>query len=554
MSFVQLHLHTHIGSQLDGIGDPFKYAKLAKEKGHPALAVTDHGKMNAFFKHQQACLNEGIKPIFGVEAYVEFELERFDENKKRIRNENMHLIILAKNSVGYKNLLKLNYLSMSDDKHFYYRNHILIKEIIENKEGLIIGSGCGNSPFNKLFRKGEKEKAEKLYKFFVDEFGDDFYTELHLSELINDDYNQIEINKFQIEMAKKYNRTIVIAGDVHYDLPGKDELQTIAIAIRNKDDINNISFELESKNLYYHDIEDYKKFNKQWGYGYTDKEIEEWCNNTLKIADKIDFLIPERTRMILPAISEDDDELLIAKAKDGLAKKMGCDSFDKCPDEYKTRLLNEIKVIIRKGMSSYIMVLDDIFDFAKKNNIMRGPARGCFTPNNKVLMSDGSYKLISEIEQSKDYVVSGFGNSKLCLFKFEYDIDEDIVAVKIEDGTVIECTMDHKVLTNKGWVEAIKLKKGDIIEKVKNFNNKNKVVDVTKKHYKGKVYDLSVDIDFTYTISDYIVHNSGGGSLLLYSLGITTIDPLKYGLIFERFLSSERSPDVTYDWLGEVDD
>src|SRR6056297_3013979 len=180
MSFVQLHLHTHIGSQLDGIGDPSQYAKLAKEKGHPALAVTDHGRMNAFFKHQEACLEEGIKPIFGVEAYVEFELERFEEKngkKKRIRNENMHLILLAKNEIGYKNLLKLNYLSNSDEKHFYYRNNILIKEIIENKEGLIIGSGCGNSPFNKLFRAGEEEKAEKLYKLFVDEFGDDFYTE-----------------------------------------------------------------------------------------------------------------------------------------------------------------------------------------------------------------------------------------------------------------------------------------------------------------------------------------------------------------------------------------
>jgi DNA polymerase-3 subunit alpha len=423
MSFVQLHLHTHIGSQLDGVGDPSEYAKLAKKKGHPAVAVTDHGKMNAFFKHQRACLSEGVKPIFGVEAYVEFELERFDEVKtdKRVRNENMHLIILAKNEIGYRNLLKLNYLSMSDEKHFYYRNHILIKEIFEHKEGLIIGSGCGNSPFNKLFRKGEKEKAEKLYKMFVDEFGDDFYTELHISELIDGDYNQKEVNKFELEMAKKYNRLVVMAGDVHYDLPGKDQIQTLAIAIRNRDNIENLSFELESKNLYYHDIEDYKKFNKQWDYGYTDKQIDEWCVNTLKVAEKINFLMPERTRMILPYISEDDDDLIIKKAKEGLIKRFGVSSYEECPEEYRNRLSTELKVIIRKGMSSYVLILEDIFRFADKEHIMRGPARG-----------------------------------------------------------------------------------------------------------------------------------SGGGSLLLYALDITTLDPIKYDLIFERFLSSERSPDVTFDWFGEV--
>ena len=422
MSFVQLHLHTHLGSNLDGVSDPFDYAKLAKQKGHKALAVTDHGKMNAFFKHQQACLAEGIKPIFGVEAYVEFELERIDEKTgKRTRNENMHLILLAKNEIGYKNLLKLNYLSMSDEKHFYYRNHILIKEIFENKEGLIIGSGCGNSPFNKLFRNGDEEKADKLYKMFVDEFGDDFYTELHISELTSEDYDQKAINEFELRMAKKYNRMIVLAGDVHYDLPGKDQVQNLAIAIRNKETIENLSFQIESKNLFYHDINDYKKFNKEWNYGYTDEQIEEWCDNTNKIADKINFLIPERSKIILPSISEDDDDLLIIKSKEGLSKRFKVNTFEECPEDYKERLLTELRVIIRKGMSSYIMVLEDIFRFADKESIMRGPGRG-----------------------------------------------------------------------------------------------------------------------------------SASGSLVLYSLDLTTLDPIKYGLIFERFLSAERSPDVTYDWWSET--
>lgn len=424
-NFVQLHIHTHLGSQLDGVSDPSEYAKLAKKKGHPALAVTDHGKMNAFFKHQQACLAEGIKPIFGVEAYVEFELERFEDKngkEKRIRNKNLHLIILAKNKIGYKNLLKLNYISMIDEKHFYYKNMVTIEEIFEHKEGLIIGSGCGNSPFNTLFREGKEDQAEALYKRFVNEFGDDFYTELHMSELIREDYNQREINKFELRMANKYNRLVVLAGDVHYDLPGKDQIQTLAIAIRNRDTIENLTFELESKNLYYHDIDDYKKFSKQWQYNYSDEEIEKWCANTVKIADKIDFLIPERNKMHLPSISKDDDSLIVTKAKQGLMDRFNVEKYEDCPEKYRERLATEIKVIIKKGMSSYVLVLEDIFRFADKENIMRGPSRG-----------------------------------------------------------------------------------------------------------------------------------SGGGSLLLYALDITTLDPIKYDLIFERFLSEERSPDVTFDWFGETE-
>lgn len=79
-----------------------------------------------------------------------------------------------------------------------------------------------------------------------------------------------------------------------------------------------------------------------------------------------------------------------------------------------------------------------------------------------------------------------------------------------------------------------------------------KLKSITKKHHKGKVYDISVDVDKTYSINDCVVHNSGAGSLLLYSLDITTLDPIKYNLIFERFLSAERSPDVIFDWFGEI--
>ena len=420
-NFVQLHLHTQLGSQLDGIGDSSEYAKLAKEKGHKALSITDHGKLNGFFRHYEECVKNGIKPIFGVEAYVEFILERYDDKEKRIRNKNMHLILLAKNEIGYKNLLKLNYLSMSDTKHFYYRNHISLKELFLHKEGIIVGSGCGASPFNTLFREGKEDKAEKLYKLFVDQFKDDFYTELQMSEIFGDEednFDQKKINDFELRMAKKFNRTVVLSGDVHYSEKGKDLAQTIAIAVRNKQTLNSLKFEIKSKSLYYHDVSDYKNFNSQWNYGYTDSQIEEWCGNTILISDKINYIPQKRKKALLPSVSSNDNILLRKKTLEGF-ERLFKKKYDDCPQNYKERLQIELDAIILKGMATYILILEDIFRFVDREEIMRGPGRG-----------------------------------------------------------------------------------------------------------------------------------SAAGSLVLYCLDITTIDPIKHGLYFERFLSKERSPDVICDYFN----
>jgi len=428
MSYSQLHLHTHIGSQLDGVGTPEQYAKLAKEMGHPALAITDHGKMNGHYEHYLACKKYGIKPIFGVEAYVEFELERYEEIKgkqKRQRNKNMHLILLAKNEIGYKNLLKLNYQSNADEKHFYYKNHILLNDLFKNKEGIIVGTACMGSPFAKLYREEGPEKSEKLFKIFVDKFGDDFYTEIQMNEIThkidNFEKGQISVNEWMMKLANKYNVPIILTGDVHYAKPGLDKIQTLAIAISRGVTLDELDWELEGKSLFYMDIPDFKEFNKKWGYEYTDEQIEEWCDNSQIIADKCNYEFKERNRLILPSLTDNDDALLVKESKKGLVKKLNVESWDEVPIKYKKRLAKEIEILLRKGFASYIMILWDVFNFAKKEEIMRGPARG-----------------------------------------------------------------------------------------------------------------------------------SGGGSLTLYSLDITTLDPIKYGLIFERFLSNERSADVVYDYFNEA--
>jgi DNA polymerase-3 subunit alpha len=372
MAFVQLHIHNHVGSRLDAIASPADYVQKAVDMGHPALAVTDHGRISGIWEHQEACLKYGIKPIIGVEAYTVSKLEVFDEKEKRQRTKTQHIILLVKNKVGYNNLLRLNYISMSDTKHFYYSPRITLNELFENKEGLVIGSGCMANPIARLLLGDKEDVAEKLYERYVHEFKDDFYTEIQLNEL----EEQKIVNDFMIRMANKYGIPIVVTGDVHYLEAGQDHLQTLAIAIRDKTTIDNIKFELESKHLYYHDVKDYLEFNKKFNFKYKEDDVIRWCNNSEVIANKCDFLIPQRTKIFLPQISNNDDALLIKKGKEGLMKRFDVEDYKEVPREYQKQLTKELEIIIRKGFSSYFLIVEDITQFTIKEKIYGRIGRG----------------------------------------------------------------------------------------------------------------------------------------------------------------------------------
>lgn len=424
MSFCQLHIHTHVGSSLDGVASSEQYAQKAKSLGHTALAITEHGKMSSIYEHYTACKKHGIKPIFGVEAYVTDELITLNEKGKRERTKAYHINLYAKNKVGYSNLLKLNYLSMSNDEHFYYYNRVLLEEIFQHKEGLMITSGCANSPINFRIREGKLNEAKAIFDKIYEEFGNDFYGEIQLNEFSkanSEDGMQEVINSCIIEWSKEKGMDVIVAGDVHYLNPGEGNIQTLSIAIRNKQTINNMNFEIESKNLYYHDIADYIKFNEEFKYGYSESDIIVWCENTVKFADKIeDNIINERNRIYLPTMTNDDDREIVKRATKKLAQKFGKEDFKDVPEEYSKRLKYELEVFIRKGFSSYMLLLEDAFDYVRDNGMYFGPARG-----------------------------------------------------------------------------------------------------------------------------------SAGGSLVAYALGITTIDPIRFGLLFERFLSEQRTPDYVYNYFGE---
>ena len=471
--YVPLHLHS-IYSIYDGLGTVQEYAQKAAKYGHRAMALTDHGRMGGIVEHRNACLKNGIKPIVGIEAYATNKLVVNDDKGKRKRTKNNHVILLAKNEKGYKNILRLNYLSNKDEEHYYYNPRISFEELFTYSEGIVCGSACLASSFANLLKYEKEKEAEELFVKFIEVFKDDFYAEIQLNEVNIDEggllsRGQISYNKWLIEKATRFGVPIVAAGDVHYI--NKEDYKTQELSFNLRADKEEDE-EFVCKSLYYHKTEDFLRFNKDFGYNYKESDLISWVENSCYIADKIDFIIPERDRMFLPRMSDNEEDDLVRKAVKGLTEHFNVNDLSDVPEEYRNRLKHELSLILRKGISRYFLVLNDICEYADSQDITRGSARGCFLPGNIVSMLDGT-KEIQNIK-AKEKIFTGFGSKSYVDTVFEYDIKEDISVLKTDCGE-ISSTKDHEILVlkkglekkkeNLRWVKASDIIPGDFLVK-----------------------------------------------------------------------------------------
>lgn len=376
-NFVPLHLHS-VYSLYDGLGTSKEYIKKASEYGHRAVALTDHGRMGGLIDHRDACLKSGIKPISGMEAYLTRGLTSFDDKQKRVRTKNNHVILLAKNKKGYNNILKINYLSNKDEEHYYYNPRITYQELFENSEGIVCGSACLASGFAYFLKMDMEDEAEKLFIRFLDTFKEDFYAEIQLNEVRNDEggilkRGQFSYNNWLIETSTKYGVPIVVGGDVHYVNQEDHKVQELSFNLRDDKESDE---EFICKNLYYHRTEDFLRFNKEFGYNYNEGDLNTWISNSCYIADRIDFVIPERDRMFLPRMAQDEETVLVEKTMKGLVNHFNVKDISEVPVEYRDRAKHELALILRKGVSRYFLVLEDICSFSDSEGISRGPGRG----------------------------------------------------------------------------------------------------------------------------------------------------------------------------------
>ncbi|MFZ9740616.1 MAG: DNA polymerase III subunit alpha [Candidatus Nanopelagicaceae bacterium] len=380
MSFTHLHVHSYY-SLMDGLNSPAELAQAAKDAGQTALAITDHGTLSSHRDMQKACKEIGIKPILGVEAYIS-PTDRFDRSSKTDKSIQAynHIILLAKNQNGLNNIHSLQELAWNEG--FYHKPRIDREILKEYAEDIIVLSGCLNGLISKAIERQEFSEAKLVLKDFKQTFGEDFYIEVQ-------SHNPKEINEKLLEFADELKIKAVATGDAHF-AKGEDKILEEAMLILSTspkadkeadfDMSRNMKNMLDRFNYMYPDrrisFQDYNLFIQ------TRQEIEadfkeaginrtDIFDNTMEIASKIGEYDFYQGLDLLPVPKTNADKKLSEMASEGL-KRLGL-SEDKV---YADRLQEELDVIKDKKFASYFLVVADMINWAKTNNIMVGPGRG----------------------------------------------------------------------------------------------------------------------------------------------------------------------------------
>jgi DNA polymerase-3 subunit alpha len=383
MSYAPLHVHTHY-SLFDGIATPQEYVDRAVSVGMTSISITDHGSLSGHREMYRAAKAAGIKPILGVEGYIckdRFDHEEKDKTDLLNLNYN-HLIILAKDKIGLENLNKLNELAWTEG---FFKKPRMDWNILEQyKEGLVITSGCLSGFLCKAIEADNLAVAKEHIKWAKDTFGDDYYIEVM-------PHNPAEVNKMLLELADEFGIKPVITPDCHHaDKSQRDiqELKLILNSYSNKtekevtfagtqkydnlmdklDYLYGADRQMSFKNFEIHLLSDEEMRNAMLAQGI---DREDMYQNSKDIADQIEDYEIQDNLDLLPAQYVNPDQELYELAIEGLTKR-GLHTNQ----EYLDRLNEELSVIKDKKFGPYFLVVRNMINWAKKEDIMVGPGRG----------------------------------------------------------------------------------------------------------------------------------------------------------------------------------
>jgi len=386
VGFEHLHLHTDY-SLLDGFGTCEEYAARAAEINQSFFTVSDHGMMGAIPRQIKACEKicdkykdkSKLSPIFAAELYVnelqpaytnknelsEFT-EQLDEKDTEKFRASPHLLAIAKNLTGYKNLVKLT--SWGWTRGFYRKPRVNYEQLLKHKEGLIFTSCCYNSEIGRAFDKGGKELGYEYIEKYINMFGkENFYLEIMLLDF----KKQFEYNKFIVDAHQKYNLPIILTQDVHYCNKEDSYYQRLMLMVQTKRTLKVLKeeqekdsmkdfFELQDQNLW---MKSEEELNEKWAKDYAQiVPYDIFCEakkNTVKLCNMAKGVQFDRS-LKLPMI-EDCDEKLKEAIKQGF--------IDRClpkSNKYISRIKEEYSLITRKGFSSYFLIQKMMTDEARR--------------------------------------------------------------------------------------------------------------------------------------------------------------------------------------------
>ena len=362
MAFSHLHVHSHY-SLLDGLSKIDDLIKRAKELNFKALALTDHGNLYGAIEFYSKALEAGLKPIIGCEFYLAPSSIN-DKNGNRGGGNDYHLVLLAKDEQGYKNLLKL--VSIAHLEGFYYHPRI-DKEILKNHhEGLIALSACLRGEISQAILSKDMDRARKVIQEYVEIFGKDFYLELQDHPEIKE---QQIVNENLLKLAQEFNLKAVVTCDSHYLYKEDKEAHDVLLAIQTSSVVSDeerltmkmADFSLKSEEEIAEHFKDHPELLANT------EEIVNQCHLEIPMGKVIfpEFELPENT---------DSFSYLKQLAEEGFKKFYSPDN-----KEARERLEYELSIIKQTGFSDYFLIVTDFIKFAQEKGILtntRGSAAG----------------------------------------------------------------------------------------------------------------------------------------------------------------------------------
>lgn len=359
MSFVHLHTHSEY-SLLDGANRLSDLVRKALEYEMPALALTDHGCLYGAWNFQKVARKAGIKPIIGMEAYVAPGDRRERARSGQGGKAHYHLVLLARDAEGYRNLMKLSSIGYTEG--FYYRPRVDRETLARHSEGLIVTSACMAGELARQLNAGNDEMAREVADWYANAFPGRYYLEVQAHGTAG----QAEHNERIFALADELGLPVVATNDAHFlqheHHPAHDILVCIGTA-KNHDDEDRLQYD---DGLYFKTAEEMAE-----AFPGRPEVIE----NTLRIADEVSLTLEKKYHLPsfpLPPRFDDDNAYLVHLAEAGAAERYG----DPLPTEVRERLDYELDVILKTGYAGYFLITWDFIRWARENGIPVGPGRG----------------------------------------------------------------------------------------------------------------------------------------------------------------------------------
>ena len=359
MSFVHLHTHSEY-SLLDGANRLSDLIRKAKQFEMPALALTDHGCMYGAWSFQKLARKEGVKPIIGMEAYVAPGDRRERTRSGQGGKAAYHLVLLARDEQGYRNLMKLSSIGYTEG--FYYRPRLDRETLGRHSEGLIATSACMAGELARHLSAGNDDRAREVAGWYANTFPDRYYLEVQAHGTAG----QAELNQQVFAVADELGLPVVATNDAHFLQHDHHRAHDILVCIgtaKNHDDKGRLTYD---DGLYF-------KNHEEMAAAFPDRP--DVIENTLKIADEVCLRLEKKYHLPgfpLPEPFNDDNDYLVHLAEAGAKERCG----DPLPNEIRERLDYELKVILKTGYAGYFLITWDFIRWARENGIPVGPGRG----------------------------------------------------------------------------------------------------------------------------------------------------------------------------------